>query len=93
MASYLNTLVAGTTYYAIEDTIANGLANNQIRLANPLANANAGTFINFTSQPVLGNNGLATFVLETTDLGDNIKAFMKPANFAIGEIIYQRCII
>ena len=82
-------LVAGTTYYAIEDTVANGLANNQIRLATSLANANTGTFINFTSQPVLGNNGLATFVLETTDLGDNIKAFMKPANFAIGEIIYQ----
>ena len=82
-------LATGVTYYAIEDTIANGLANNQIRLATSLANANAGTSITFTTQPVLGNNGLATFVLETTDLGAEIKAFMKPATFAIGEFLYQ----
>ncbi len=82
-------LNTNTVYYAIEDTIANGLANNQIRLATSLANANAGTFISFTTPPTLGNNGLATFVLDTTDLGTNIKAYMKPATFAVGEQLYQ----
>ena len=65
------------------------MANNQIRLATSLANANAGTFISFTTPPTLGNNGLATFVLDTTDLGTNIKAYMKPATFAVGEQLYQ----
>ena len=82
-------LQKNVVYYAIEDTIANGLANNQIRLATSLSNANAGTFIQFTTPPTLGNNGLATFVLDTTDLGDNIIAYMKPGEFAVGEILYQ----
>ena len=82
-------LDTGIVYYAIEDTIANGLANNQIRLATSEANANAGTFINFTTPPTLGNNGLATFVLDTTDLGTKINIYMKPGTFAVGEFIYQ----
>ena len=82
-------LQTGVVYYAIEDTIANGLANNQIRLATSEANANAGTFVSFTTPPTLGNNGLATFVLDTTDLGAQINVYMKPATFAVGEFVYQ----
>ena len=82
-------LSAGVIYYAIEDTIANGLANNQIRLAASESDANSGIFINFTTPPTLGNNGLATFVLDTTDLGTIIEVYMKPATFAVGEFIYQ----
>ena len=82
-------LQANVVYYVIEDTIANGLANNQIRLATSLANANAGTYIIFTTNPQIGNNGVSSFVLDTTDLGARIVAYMKPAEFSVGERIYQ----
>ena len=82
-------LIAGTTYYAIARTTANGLADNQIRLATSLANANLGTFITFTSDPIGDANGITYFTLETTDLGDNIIAYMRPATFSPGERIYQ----
>ena len=82
-------LLTGTKYYAIAATIANGLADNQIRLATSLANANAGTYIAFTSAPILGATGNTTFTLKTTDLGDNIIAYMKPGTFSVGERIYQ----
>ena len=78
-----------TTYYAIAATVANGLGDNQIRLATSLANANAGTNIVFTSDPVGGANGNTLFVASTTDLGDNIVAYMRPATFQVGERIYQ----
>ena len=83
-------LVAGTTYFAVAATTANGLATNQIKLATSLANANTETTISFTSPP-LGDplTGQTYFLLETTDLGDNIIAYMKPATFSIGERIYQ----
>ena len=78
------------TYYAVAPTIANGLASNQIKLATSLANANTETTVSFTSAP-LGDpiTGQSYFTLETTDLGDNILAYMKPATFSIGERIYQ----
>ena len=83
-------LAVGTTYYAVAATIANGLADNQIRLATSLANANTGTVISFTGAPV-GDalTGQTSFTLQTSDLGDNITAFMKPATFSVGERIYQ----
>ena len=37
-----------STYYSVEATTANGLADNQIKLATSLANANLGTTISFT---------------------------------------------
>ena len=83
-------LTENTTYYAIAATLANGLASNQIKLATSLANANTETSITFTSSPI-GDplTGQTFFILRTTDLGDNIIAYMKPATFAIGERIYQ----
>ena len=83
-------LAENTTYYAIAATTANGLADNQIKLATSLANANTETAIAFTSSPI-GDplTGQTFFILRTTDLGDNIIAYMKPATFAIGERIYQ----
>ena len=78
-----------TTYYAVAATVANGLGDNQIRLATSLANANAGTTITFTTDPVGGANGQTVFSLSTTDLGDRIKAYMKPATFQVGERIFQ----
>ena len=78
------------TYYAIAATTANGLGDNQIKLATSLANANTETSIAFTStaigDPVTGQT---YFAVQTTDLGDNIIAYMKPAQFSIGERIYQ----
>ena len=82
-------LVTNTTYYAIAATLANGLANNQIRLATTQANAIAGTYINFTGDPIGDANGLTEFTLSSTDLGDIITAYMKPANFLVGERVYQ----
>ena len=83
-------LAINTTYYAIPATTANGLADNQIRLASSLANANTETFINFTSAPVGDiSTGQTSFTMETTDLGDTINAYMKPATFSVGERIYQ----
>ena len=83
-------LVEGTTYYVVAATTANGLASNQIKLSTSLANSNTETTIAFTSPP-LGDpsTGQTVFTLQTTDLGDNIIAYMKPATFAIGERIYQ----
>ena len=82
--------VEGVTYYAVASTTANGLANNQIKLASSLANANTETTIAMTGPP-LGDplTGQSVFQLQTTDLGDNIIAYMKPATFSIGERIYQ----
>jgi hypothetical protein len=82
--------VEGTTYYAVAATTANGLANNQIKLATSLANANTETTIAMTGPP-LGDplTGQSVFQLQTTDLGDSIIAYMKPATFSIGERIYQ----
>ena len=83
-------LSENVTYYAIAATTANGLADNQIRLATSLANANTETFISFTSAPVGDiSTGQTAFTLQTTDLGDVINAFMKPATFSVGERIYQ----
>ena len=82
-------LLPNTKYYAIAATVANGLGDNQIRLATSLANANAGTYIAFTSAPVLGATGSTSFTLKTTDLGDNIIAYMRPGTFSVGERIYQ----
>ena len=82
-------LVVNTTYYAIAATSSNGLADNQMRLATTLANAIAETYIVFTSDPIGDGNGLTSFTLSTTDLGDIITAYMKPANFLVGERVYQ----
>ena len=83
-------LVENTTYYAVAATVANGLANNQIKLATTLANSNTETTISFTSQAIGDpNTGQTIFTLQTTDLGDNIIAYMKPATFSIGERVYQ----
>ena len=83
-------LQTNTTYYAVARTTANGLADNQIKLAASLADANTETTIAFTSA-ALGDpvSGQAYFSIQTTDLGDNIVAYMKPAEFSIGERIYQ----
>ena len=82
--------VEGVTYYAVAATTANGLANNQIKLASSLANANTETTIAMTGPPI-GDplTGQSVFQLQTTDLGDSIIAYMKPATFSIGERIYQ----
>ena len=76
-------------YYAIAATTQNGLASNQIRLATTNVNAVDGTFVTFTGPATLGNNGTATFVLETTDLGDQITVTMIPSTFSVGEKLYQ----
>ena len=82
-------LATNTTYFAIAATLANGLANNQIRLATTQANAIAGTYITFTGDPIGDANGLTEFTLSSTDLGDVITAFMRPASFLVGERVYQ----
>jgi len=83
-------LVVDTTYYAISREKNTALADNQIQLATSLANANLGTFISFTGNPVGDQlTGQTYFTLETTDLGDDITAYMKPATFSVGERIYQ----
>ena len=83
-------LAPNTTYYAIAATTANGLGDNQIRLASSLANANTETYISFTGSPVGDQlTGQTYFTCLTSDLGDNITAFMKPATFSVGERIYQ----
>ena len=83
-------LATNTTYYAVAATTANGLGDNQIRLATSLANANTETTITFTSSPVGDQlTGQTYFTLQTTDLGDSITAFMRPATFSVGERIYQ----
>ena len=71
-------LQPNTTYYAVARTTANGLADNQIKLAASLADANTETTIAFTSV-ALGDpvTGQAYFSVQTTDLGDNIIAYMK----------------
>ena len=83
-------LTVNTTYYAVAPTTANGLASNQIKLAASLADSNTETTIAFTSAPI-GDpvTGQTYFTLQTTDLGDNIIAYMKPAEFSVGERIYQ----
>jgi len=83
-------LVEGTAYYAVAATTGNGLGDNQLRLATSLANANTETTITFTTPPV-GDalTGQTYFTLYTTDLGDVINAYMKPATFSVGERIYQ----
>ena len=68
-------IAENTTYYAVAATTANGLADNQIKLARSVGNANLGTSISFTSAPV-GEpvTGQTYFTLQTTDLGDVITA-------------------
>ena len=83
-------LVELTDYYVVAPTTANGLANNQVKLSTSLANANTETTIAFTSSPIGDpTTGQTYFTLQTTDLGDSIIAYMKPATFSIGERIYQ----
>jgi hypothetical protein len=82
-------LVAGVTYYVIQATIANGLGSNQIRLATSLANAISESNISFTSKPLAGANGNSNFILDTTDLGVVANVFMKPAEYAVGERVFQ----
>ena len=85
-------LAINTTYYAIAANSTNGLADNQICLAASLADANIGISnkITFTSNPVGDQQtGQTYFTLETSDLGDKINAYMKPATFSIGERLYQ----
>ena len=66
------------------------MANNQVKLSTSLANANTETTIAFTSAPIGDpTTGQTYFTLQTTDLGDRIIAYMKPATFSIGERIYQ----
>ena len=65
------------------------ISNNQIRLATTEANAIGGTYITFTSDPIGDANGLTEFTLSSTDLGDIITAFMRPASFLVGERVYQ----
>ena len=89
IGTFPSPLVTNTTYFAIAANTNNGLADNQIRLATTQANAIAGTFIVFTGDPVGDANGLTQFTLSSTDLGDVITAFMKPANFLVGERVYQ----
>ena len=83
-------LATNTDYYVVAPTTANGLANNQVKLSTSLANANTETTISFTSAPIGDpTTGQTYFTLQTTDLGDRIIAYMKPATFSIGERIYQ----
>ena len=84
-------LAINTTYYVVAANGSNGLANNQVKLATSEANAiaNTPTTITFTSAPVGDANGLTTFTLDTTDLGDVITAYMRPATFLVGERVYQ----
>ena len=83
-------LTTNTDYYVVAPTTANGLANNQVKLSTSLANANTETTIAFTSAPIGDpTTGQTYFTLQTTDLGDSIIAYMKPATFSIGERIYQ----
>ena len=83
-------LATNTDYYVVAPTTANGLANNQVKLSTSLANANTETTISFTSAPIGDpTTGQTYFTLQTTDLGDSIIAYMKPATFSIGERIYQ----
>ena len=76
-------------YYAIAATIQNGLGSNQIRLATTNTNAVDNIFVTFTGPATLGSNGTSTFVLETTDLGDQITVTMIPGTFSVGEKLYQ----
>ena len=83
-------LAENTTYYAISNITNTALASNQIQLAATLADSIAGTPITFTSDPVGDQStGQTIFSLSTSDLGDNIVAYMKPATFSVGERIYQ----
>ena len=83
-------LATNTDYYVVAPTTANGLASNQVKLSTSLANANTETTISFTSAPIGDpTTGQTYFTLQTTDLGDSIIAYMKPATFSIGERIYQ----
>ena len=82
-------LVANTTYFAIQPTLANGLASNQLKLATTLSDALDGIAITITGQPSIGNGGTATFNLTTTDLGDQITVTMTPGSFFVGEKLYQ----
>jgi len=85
-------LTPNTAYYVIAPTTGNGLADNQVALATSLANANLGIAqkIVFTSAPVGdGQTGQTYFTMYTSDLGDIINAYMKPATFSIGERLYQ----
>ena len=66
-------LAVNTTYYAVAATTANGLADNQIKLATSLANANTETTITLTGAPIGDpTTGQTYFTLQSTDLGDNI---------------------
>ena len=76
-------------YYAIAASIQNGLGSNQIRLATTNTNAVDNIFVTFTGPATLGSNGTSTFVLETTDLGDQITVTMIPGTFSVGEKLYQ----
>ena len=89
IGTFPNPLVENTPYYVIAATTSNGLANNQIRLATTEANAIGGTYIIFTSDPIGDANGLTSFTLSSTDLGDIITAYMRPASFLVGERVYQ----
>ena len=81
------------TYYAIAATVANGLATNQIKLATSLANANTETAISFTSLAIGDpTTGQAYFAIQTTDLGENIIAYMKPASILCWGENISRCI-
>ena len=82
-------LATNTDYYVVAATIANGLADNQVKLATTEVNAVNGTTITITSPPSIGPGGTSTFNLTTTDLGDSITVTMTPASFAIGEKLYQ----
>ena len=82
-------LATNTDYYVVAATIANGLADNQVKLATTEVNAINGTTITITAPPAIGPGGTSTFNLTTTDLGDSITVSMTPASFAIGEKLYQ----
>ena len=61
------------------------MATNQVKLATSLANANTETAISFTSVAIGDpTTGQAYFAVQTTDLGENIIAYMKPLNSLLG---------
>ena len=84
-------LLENTTYYAVAQTIANGLADNQIKLASTFSDSQGvnPTTITISGVPTIGPGGTSTFNLTTTDLGDSITVTMKPATFSVGEKLYQ----
>jgi hypothetical protein len=78
----LTSLVQGQIYYAIAGN-ANGLEDNQLRIALTLQDAQNGQFITFL------NNGDGKQILLTEVFGGKAKAIVETSRFLQGEKVYQ----